>query len=151
WDRYGLQLDAGMPLNEEKTLRGRFVIDESHSHSFVDYVNKRTRMLYAALDYDISPDTMVGFGVSNPDSNGRPMIRGLPLYADGSDIGLPRSTYVGAWWNRAEIDQTTVYADLSHRFNSDWKMKVSALHLAEKNTSVHQRMQLSPAADGSGM
>lgn len=151
WDQYGLQLDAGMPLNEEKTLRGRFVIDESKSHSFIDYVNNDTRTLYAALDYDISPDTTIGFGVSNSNSSGRPMIRGLPLYADGSDIGLPRSTYTGAWWNRAEIDQTTIYTDLSHRFNNDWKMKVSALRMTEKNSSVHQRMQNSPAADGSGM
>lgn len=56
WDRYGVQLDAGGPLNAEGTLRGRVVVDEARSHSFVDYVNERARSLYAALDYDISPD-----------------------------------------------------------------------------------------------
>lgn len=151
WDRYGLQLDAGGPLNSEGTLRGRVVLDESRSHSFVDYVNDRTRSLYAALDYDISPDTTVGLGISHSDSNGRPMIRGLPRFADGRDLGLPRSTFVGAWWNRASIEQTTFYADLDHRFNADWRLKVSTLRMSEKNTSAHQRMHGNVAADGSGL
>jgi outer membrane receptor for ferric coprogen and ferric-rhodotorulic acid len=151
WDRYGLQLDAGGPLNAEGSLRGRVVVDEARGHSFVDYVNDRTRSLYAALDYDISPDTTLGLGISNSDSKGRPMIRGLPRFADGSDLGLERSTFVGAWWNRASIDQTMLFADLDHRFNADWKLKVAALRLSEKNTSTHQRMHGNVAADGSGL
>jgi outer membrane receptor for ferric coprogen and ferric-rhodotorulic acid len=151
WDRYNLQLDAGGPINADGTLRGRIVIDEARSHSFIDYVNNRTRSLYAALDYDITPDTTLGLAISNSDSKGRPMIRGLPLYPDGSDIGLPRSTYVGAWWNRAEIDQTTINADAHHRINNDWKLSVTAMYMREKNTSVHQRMHGVVAADGSGL
>ncbi|MCB5188571.1 TonB-dependent siderophore receptor [Methylobacillus caricis] len=151
WDHYGLQLDAGGPLNEEGSLRGRIVIDEDRTKSFIDYVWQNTQSLYAALDYDLGPDTTIGIGISNSDSDSRPMIRGLPRYPDGSDIGLPRSTYVGAVWNRAEIDQTTLYADLEHHFNSDWKVKVSALRMRERNTSVHQRMHGDVAADGSGL
>ncbi|WP_159916312.1 TonB-dependent receptor [Pantoea sp. 18069] len=151
WDRYGLQLDAGGPLNDEGTLRARLVVDEARGHSFIDYVNDRTRSLYAALDYDIGPDTTVGVGVSHSDSQSRPMIYGVPLRADGSDVGLPRSTYTGAWWNRSSIEQTMLYADLDHRFNADWKLKLAAVRLSEKNTSSHQRMHGNVAADGSGM
>jgi len=151
WDRYGLQLDAGGPLNDEGTLRGRLVVDESQSHSFIDYVNDRSTSLYAALDYDISPDTTVGVGVSHSDSQSRPMIYGVPLRADGSDVGLPRSTYTGAWWNQGSIEQTMLYADLDHRFNADWKLRIAAVRLSEKNTSTHQRMHGDVAADGSGM
>lgn len=151
WSRYGLQLDAGGPLNADGTLRGRVVVDQANSHSFVDYVNDRTRSLYAAVDYDVSPDTTIGLGVSDSDSQGRPMIRGLPRYPDGRDLGLDRSTYVGAWWNRAHIKQTTLFADVDHRFNPDWKLKVSALRMSEKNTSVHQRMHGTVASDGSGL
>ena len=151
WDRYGVQLDAGGPLNDEGTLRGRLVVDESQGHSFIDYVNDRSTSLYAALDYDVSPDTTVGVGVSHSDSQSRPMIYGVPLRADGSDVGLPRSTYTGAWWNQGSIEQTMLYADLDHRFNADWKLKVAAVRLSEKNTSTHQRMHGNVAADGSGM
>lgn len=151
WDRYGLQLDAGSPLNAEGTLRGRFVVDEARSHSFVDYVNNRTRSFYGALDFDLSPDTTVGLGVSYMNSQGRPMIRGLPRYTEGGDVGLPRSTFSGAWWNHAHLEQTTFYADLDHRFNANWKFKVSALHTNENNTSKHQRVQGAVVASGSGL
>lgn len=96
WDRYGVQLDAGGPLNAEGTLRGRVVVDEDRSHSFVDYVNDRTRSLYAALDYDLGPDTTVGLGVSNLDSKGRPFLLGVPLYeARKRACRAPRSRVPG--------------------------------------------------------
>lgn len=151
WDRYGVQLDAGGPLNAEGTLRGRVVVDESRSHSFVDYVNDRTRSLYAALDYDISPDTTVGLGVSHLDSKGRPFILGVPLQSGGGDVGLPRSTFTGSWWNRGNTEQTMLFADLDHRINANWKLKVSALRMSERNTSTHQRMHGTVAANGSGL
>lgn len=153
WSRHGLQLDAGGPLNADGSLRGRVVLDEARSHSFVDYVNNRTRTLYAALDYDISPDTTVGVGVSRMDSRGRPFILGLPLFADGGIPDLPRSTFTGAWWNRANVEQNTVYADLNHRFNADWKFKLAASRASERNTSTHQRMSGDPVLqpDGSGV
>ncbi|MCV2217627.1 TonB-dependent siderophore receptor [Thauera sp. Sel9] len=151
WDRHGLQVDAGGPLDDDGSLRGRVVLDEVRSHSFIDYVNDRTRSLYAALDYDVGLDTTLGLGVSHSDSHGRPMIRGLPRYPDGSDLHLPRSTFVGSWWNRMSIEQTTFHADLEHRFNADWKIKASALRMSEKNSSTHQRMHGLVAADGSGV
>ncbi|WP_221621865.1 TonB-dependent receptor [Variovorax sp. KBW07] len=151
WDRYGAQLDAGGPLNAEGTLRGRVVIDEDRRHSFTDYEWSNTRSLYAALDYDLSPDTTVGIGVSNADMKGRPMLRGFPRYPDGRDIGLPRSVFTGAVWNHTSVEQTTLYADLAHRFNDNWKLKVSALGMNEKNSSRHQRMHGDVEADGSGL
>lgn len=151
WDHYGLQLDAGGPLNPEGTLRGRVVVDEDRSHSFTDYVWDETRSFYAALDYDFTPDTTVGFGVSNTDGESRPMMRGLPRYPDGSDIGFSRSTYSGATWNHLDTDQTTVYLDLEHRFDDNWRFKSSLLRMQEHSDSIHQRMHGDVAADGSGL
>jgi iron complex outermembrane receptor protein/outer membrane receptor for ferric coprogen and ferric-rhodotorulic acid len=151
WDHYGLQLDAGSPLNAEGTLRGRVVLDEDRGHSYTDYVWNRTRNLYAALDYDLTADTTVGFGVANRDSRGRPMIVGLPRYADGSDIGLPRSTFTGSTWNRSHNEQTTFFADLEHRFNQDWRLKLAGAAMNESNTTAHQRAVGPVNADGSGL
>ncbi|WP_437880026.1 TonB-dependent siderophore receptor [Pseudomonas sp. LRF_L74] len=151
WDHYGLQLDAGGPLNAEGTLRGRMVVDEDRTHSFTDYAWSDTTSLYGALDYDLTPDTTIGVGISNSDNESRPMVRGFPRYPDGGDIGLPRSVYTGATWNRSEIEQTTLYADLEHRFDDNWKFKASALRMTEQNSSKHQRMHGDVAADGSGL
>ncbi|MFJ3260711.1 TonB-dependent siderophore receptor [Pseudomonas sp. NPDC086581] len=151
WDHYGLQADVGGPLNEAGTLRGRMVADQNDTHSFTDYVWSKTTSLYGALDFDLSPDTTVGIGFSNTDLNSRPMVRGLPRYPDGSDIGFSRSTYSGATWNRNDIEQTTVYADLTHRFDDNWSFKAAAVRMREHNDSTHQRMHGEVQPDGSGL
>jgi len=151
WDHYGLQADVGGPLNEAGTIRGRMVADQNDTHSFTDYVWSKTTSLYGALDFDLSPDTTVGIGFSNSDMNSRPMVRGLPRYPDGSDIGFSRSTYSGATWNRNDIEQTTVYADLTHRFDDNWSVKATAVRMREHNDSTHQRMHGDVQPDGSGL
>ncbi|WP_053180741.1 TonB-dependent siderophore receptor [Pseudomonas kilonensis] len=153
WDHYGLQLDAGGPLNQTGNIRGRVVIDEDQSNSFVDYAWNKTHSLYGALDVDLSEDTTLGFAVSQSNGESRGNIRGLPRYANGSMPDVSRSTYTGARWNRSEIDVTTYYTDLEHRFNEDWAFKVGAVYMTEDNQAKNQRVQrlggLNP--DGSGV
>lgn len=154
WDRYGLQLDAGGPLNQSGTVRGRVVADEDDSHSFIDYEWSKTHSLYGALDFDLREDTTLGLAVSRTEGESRPMIRGLPRYADGSMVNVPRSTFSGSTWNHSQIDVTTVYADLEHRFNDDWAFKVGAVHMSEDNDAKNQRLQSSGSSindDGSGV
>ncbi|SIT09259.1 TonB-dependent siderophore receptor [Achromobacter sp. MFA1 R4] len=151
WDHYGLTLDAGGPLNASGTLRGRMVLDEDRSHSYIDYVWDRTRNLYAALDYDITADTTVGLGVSNRYSRSRPMFVGYPRFADGGSIDLPRSTFTGSTWNRATNDQTIFNADVTHRFNDAWRLRLAGVAMEEDNTTVHQRVAGAVERDGSGL
>src|SRR5450830_264079 len=150
WDHYGAQLDVSSPLNAEGTLRGRAVIDEDDSHSFVDQVWSKSRTLYAALDYDLAPATTLGLAISNVNDHGRPTFIGLPRYADGSALNLPRSTFTGADWNRSEARQTNVYLDLEHHFNSQWSLKASAVNMQENTSSTHQRVASAIRPDGSG-
>ncbi|MNG73337.1 Ferric-pseudobactin receptor precursor [compost metagenome] len=154
WDHYGLQLDAGGPLTDDGRVRGRIVADEDQSDSFIDYKWSKSHSLYGALDIDLSDATTVGGGISYNRQESRPMLRGIPRYATGKPVDLPRSTYTGAHWNRAETDVTTYYLDLEHRFNDDWTFKAAAVRMDETNTSTHQRTQtvgegLEP--DGTGL
>ncbi|MFL1515263.1 TonB-dependent siderophore receptor [Pseudomonas prosekii] len=151
WDHYGLQLDAGGPLNQEGTIRGRFVADQDNSHSFVDSEWYETTSLYGALDFDLSDATTVGFAVSQSDGESRSNVRGFPRYADGKPIDLPRKTYTGAKWNHSDIDVTTLYTDLEHRFNDDWAFKVGAVRMTETNKAKNQRVQNGINADGTGV
>ncbi|MFJ4375238.1 TonB-dependent siderophore receptor [Pseudomonas japonica] len=154
WDHYGLQLDAGGPLNQSGSVRGRFIVDQDQSDSFIDYEWSKTLSLYGALDIDLSQDTTLGLAVSRSDGESRPMIRGLPRYADGRPVDLPRSTYTGARWNHSDIDVTTVQMDLEHRFNDDWSFKLGAVRMDEGNKARNQRLQSAGdglEADGSGV
>ncbi|KMT53363.1 TonB-dependent siderophore receptor [Pseudomonas fildesensis] len=138
WDHYGTQVDAGGPLNAEGTLRGRFVADYDTTNSFVDYAGSWNQTVYAAVDYDFTPDTTVGVGISNQKGHARPNFMSLPRYANGSDLGLPRSTFVGASWNRSVNNQTQVFADIEHRFNDDWKLKAAVIAMDEHNDATYQ-------------
>ena len=51
WNHYGLQLDANRLLNEDGSLRGRFVVDQDRSDSFVDYVDNTSTSYYGCLLY----------------------------------------------------------------------------------------------------
>ena len=150
WDHYGAQLDISTPLNAEGTLRARAIVDEDDTHSFIDQVWSKNRTLYAALDYDLAPATTVGLAASHVKAYGRPTFIGLPRYADGSELPLPRSTFTGADWNRSLVEQSTVYLDLEHHFNTQWSLKVSALGANESTSSTHQRVAFEIKPDGSG-
>ncbi|MBB3117114.1 TonB-dependent siderophore receptor [Pseudoduganella violacea] len=151
WDHLGAQLDAGGPLNAEGTLRGRVLLDEDRSHSYIDSVWSRAHTQYAALDYDLSSATTIGLGVSHASSRSRPQMIGLPRHADGGDIGLPRSTYTGAWWNRSQNEQSNLFFDLEHRLNERWTYKFAGIAMRESNASVHQRMAGAVDAKGNGV
>ncbi len=133
WDRYGLQVDGGGPLNESGTLRGRAVADYETRRSYVDYVNGRDQTFYGTLEYDLTPDTRASLGLSSEESRGRPNMRGFPAYNDGSPLDVSRSYYMGADWNRRKSTTDSIYFDLSHRFNDNWQGKVAAIRVRERH------------------
>lgn len=140
WDRYGLQLDAGGPLNAEGTLRARTVVSQNDNGSFIDYVRGWNQTVYGAVDYDFTPDLTVGLGVANQKGHSRPAMLGLPRYADGGNPDWSRSTYVGADWNRADNDQTSVFLDATYRLSDDWRLKAAGVYMSEHNGATYQAL-----------
>jgi len=119
WDTYRVQTDVSSALNDEKTLRGRLVTVYQDKESFVDTVESERKVAYGIFEYDITPDTMITFGSSIHKETKVPMIYGLPMYTNGNDIKLDRSTYYGASWNTSDIDNKTFFAELSSSLAND--------------------------------
>ncbi|WP_251961683.1 TonB-dependent siderophore receptor [Pseudomonas sp. Marseille-Q5299] len=132
WDNYRGQLDTGGPLNASGTLRGRAVIAEQSRHYFVDDANRKDQVYYGALDFDLNADTTLGLGVAYEDVDANPCWGGLPRYRDRSDLKLSRSTCLDPSWNTWRSQRTTVFSDVSHQLNEDWKLKVASVYT--KNT-----------------
>ncbi|NNA54127.1 TonB-dependent siderophore receptor [Pseudomonas lactis] len=128
WDNYHAELDTGGPLNDSGTVRGRASVSQQNRGSYMDLAKRQDQAFYAALDMDVSPDTTLGFGASYEDVDSTPCWSGLPRYRDGKSLGLSRSTCLGQAWNDWQSQRTTLFADLTHHFNDDWKLKVSAVH-----------------------
>ena len=128
WDNYHAEFDTGGPLNDSGTVRGRAAVSQQNRGSYMDLAKRQDQAFYAALDMDVSPDTTLGFGASYEDVDSTPCWSGLPRYRDGKSLGLSRSTCLGQAWNDWQSQRTTLFADLTHHFNDDWKLKVSAVH-----------------------
>ena len=58
-------------------------------------------------------------------------MNGLPRLNTGADLGLARSTYFGATWNRQDSSNRGLYFDVAHRFSDDWRFKVTGVHIKE--------------------
>ncbi|OAI86140.1 TonB-dependent siderophore receptor [Pseudomonas putida] len=128
WDDYRGQIDVGGPLNESGSVRGRAVATLQDRQYFYDNAKRQDQVLYGALDWDISPDTTLGFGLAYEDVDASPCYHGLPRYADGSDLKLSRSTCLGASWNDLQSQRITGFADLKHRFNDDWSLNFASVY-----------------------
>lgn len=137
WNNYGTRVDAGGPLNDEGTLRGRAVLDYEDKKSFLDTVWDRNLNVYAALDFDLTRNTTIGVGLAHARLKGNSAFySGLPSYTDGHKLDLPRSAYLGAGWNEANRRETQTFVDLEHRFDDNWKLKVAAVSIRENFDAV---------------
>lgn len=153
WDNYRGQIDTGGPLNAAGTLRGRAVVAEQSRHYFVDDANRKDQVYYGALDFDLSPDTTLGLGIAYEDVDANPCWGGLPRYKDRSDLNLSRSTCLDPSWNTWRSKRTTVFSDLTHQVNEDWKLKVASVYT--KNTQdikyAFASGAVTPGIDATGM
>ncbi|MFJ1299220.1 TonB-dependent siderophore receptor [Pseudomonadota bacterium AL_CKDN230030165-1A_HGKHYDSX7] len=137
WNNYRTDIDATGPLNESGSLRGRGVVSYNDRDYFYDGAKSRNGVLYGVLSYDLGPATTLTGGVSYEDLRSTPFFHGLPHYSNGEDIGLKRSTSLSQDWNRWNGKQTTAFAELAHRFNDDWSMRLTGTSTQESNDSKY--------------
>jgi outer membrane receptor for ferric coprogen and ferric-rhodotorulic acid len=106
WDNYRGEMDISGPLNDDASLRGRVVGVYQNKQSFVDYLHNERNVLYGVLAYDLTPDTVVTTGLNWQKTRSVPDIYGVPFASDKSSLHLPRSTYLGASWNRINFEKS---------------------------------------------
>ncbi|KGD92358.1 TonB-dependent receptor [Achromobacter sp. RTa] len=137
WDNYRADIDSTGPLNGSGSLRGRAVVSYNDSNDFYDVASSRNGVLYGVLSYDLGPATTLTGGISYEELRSTPFFHGLPHYANGDDIGLKRSTSLAQDWNRWNGKQTSAFAELAHRFDQDWSLRLTATSTQESNDSKY--------------
>ncbi len=152
WDTYRQSIDASGPLTEDGKLRGRLVAGHEDRDYFYDTAESRKNVLYGILEYDLTDATTVAAGASVEDLHSTPFFGGLPRNKDGSAVNVGRSTFTGADWNKWNNKQTTYFADITHDFNEDWRLKASGSYIRETNDILYSfgRGAVDPAT-GDGM
>ncbi|MHC3924138.1 TonB-dependent siderophore receptor [Alcaligenes nematophilus] len=137
WNNYRADLDVTGPLSEDGALKGRAVASYNQHDYFYDGADSKTGVLYGVLSYDFSPDTKLTGGLSYEKMRATPFFHGLPHYSTGEDLGLKRSTSLGQDWNSWNSTQTSAFAELAHRFNEDWSMRLTGSTTEESNDSKY--------------
>ncbi|MBV6288619.1 TonB-dependent siderophore receptor [Pseudomonas aegrilactucae] len=126
WDNYRTEVDASGALNDSATLRGRVVTAYQARDSFQDVADTERSVFYAIGEADLSENSTFTLGVSNQSVNNTSTWGGLPTAIDGSDLRLPRSTYLGSDWEYWDQDNTTLFSRLDYRLANDWKLLLAA-------------------------
>lgn len=126
WDRYRAEVDASGPLNDAGSLRGRVVAAYQNHQSFQDVVQNERSLFYGVFDADLTDSTTLTFGASRQKDNNGNGYGGIPVAANGSDLHLPRSTFLGYDWEFWDRLNETAFVNLEHHFDNGWKLNLNA-------------------------
>jgi outer membrane receptor for ferric coprogen and ferric-rhodotorulic acid len=130
-DYYREVFDATGALGLDGALRGRIVAANTNQDYFYDRASRRQHKFYGVMQYDMTPTTMLTIGGSLEQVNAVPISNGLPLYANGADPHLPRSTSLIFPMNHSSTHNNEVFFKLDQKFNDYWKLKIEATSLSQ--------------------
>ncbi|MEN2976052.1 TonB-dependent siderophore receptor [Tistrella bauzanensis] len=124
WNNYRGVADVSGPIAGNGRVRGRVVGAYQDRESFTDTTDTQVGVGYAAIDADITDDTMLSLGVWRQEREGTPF-NGLPVSTTGEFLDISRSTFIGADWNRFENSSNEAIASLTHSFDNGGRAEIS--------------------------
>lgn len=128
WDFVRAEVDAGGKLNEAGTVRARIGGAFQDRDNFVDYNQNQVWVGYGTLAFDITEDTTLSLYAWHQERDMLPF-NGLPAInlgnGEGRLLNVPRSTFVGATWNRFDNQTTDYLAELKHDLANGGEAKAS--------------------------
>jgi outer membrane receptor for ferric coprogen and ferric-rhodotorulic acid len=133
WDKLRGVADVSGPLNASGSVRGRLVAVAQNANSYVDYYSRDTRNLYAIVEADLAPGTLLSLGVDHMETRADGASYGhLPLFfSDGAQTHYARSRNPATRWSYWDNDSTNLFGTLKHDFGGGWKLDVGASRLRQ--------------------
>ena len=136
WDRYRVEGDVSGALNEGRSVRGRLVAAGEKGASFKDVVDNDLGIVYGVVDADVGEAGLVTAGVVYQRTREVPDPFGVPMGQGATELGLPRSTYLGEDWNRTKNTKLNPFVEFDYYFNDDWKFNTKLNYI---DTRMDQR------------
>ncbi|MCT7537307.1 TonB-dependent siderophore receptor [Aliarcobacter butzleri] len=140
WDTYKGQLDVSGGLNEDDSIRGRFVATYSDGENQQDRYNKENSLIYGALDFDLSDNTLLTTALTYQKTNiDNATPHGFPfITTDGKkQTTFDRYDNPAADYTYSDTEKLNLSAGLEHYFNDDWKSVVNYSYTKAKNDRVY--------------
>ncbi|MCD4514351.1 TonB-dependent siderophore receptor [Brucella pseudogrignonensis] len=144
WNDYRGILDVGGPLNDAKTLRGRFVTSLRDSDTFTYGQKREQHLFYGVIEADLTENTTLTFGGyhTKEDSPGADWA-GLPTREDGTFYDWDRSARAAPLWTYWNKENASVFAEIVHTFDNEWKAEAKGAYITGKmdmaGTSLYGR------------
>jgi len=135
WENRRVVADVSSPLVASGAIRGRAVAVWQEKESSVDYEEDRKHAFYGVVEADLSDSTLLTASVQYQKNQGNTDY-GLPMAADGSDLGFGRSTFFGVDWGRIQKENILYTLRLDQQLGGDWRLR-AAYHRSE--TQVDNR------------
>ncbi|HGG8004746.1 TPA: TonB-dependent siderophore receptor [Neisseria meningitidis] len=132
--QYKAEADVSGSLNSDGSVRGRVMAQTVGASPRPAEKNNRRETFYAAADWDINPDTVLGAGYLYQQRRLAPY-NGLPADANNKLPSLPQHAFVGADWNKFKMHSHDVFADLKHYFGNGGYGKVGMRYSDRKADS----------------
>lgn len=152
--QYKAEADVSDSLNSDGSVRGRVMAQTVGASPRPAEKNNHHETFYAAADWDINPDTVLGAGYLYQQRHLAPY-NGLPADADGKLPSLPQHAFVGADWNKFKMHSHDVFADLKHYFGNGGYGKVGMRYSDRKADSNYtfagSKLNNSGKADVAGL
>lgn len=142
WNRHYLEADLGGSLNEDRTIRGRFVASNADIKNQVDYNDNDNSSFYGTLEFDLTDHTLLTvYGLHQ--SKDIVPANGLPAYSDGSLLDIKRSTFIGSSKDYFTSDTNDFGASLQHTFMNGGVLQLSARYM-EHDADIEQTFSNGP-------
>jgi outer membrane receptor for ferric coprogen and ferric-rhodotorulic acid len=125
WNNYRGEFDIGGPILDNGRVKGRFAASAHESDMFYDYGSRRRYVAYGIVSADLLPNLVLSVGAHHQ-TYYAPIQTGLPGYVGGGLISVPRSTYLGADWNKMRDRDTLGFAELNWAVSDQWRIKATA-------------------------
>lgn len=131
YDNKRVEADINRPLNEDKTLRSRFVVMDEDRGYFYQHTHGKKWAALGALEYDLTPATTLSLSFASQDWDIKAPWSGLPTSSALNGAGqyilldVSPSTFNVPDWGKQQTHIDEISASAEHRFDNSWTTKVS--------------------------
>lgn len=121
-----LMVDYNMQPMLDGRLRARFVgsFEDQHAYRYPEKYERAS--FFGVTEFDLTDQTTLRFSAWRQRSNEvRDFRQGVPTWNDGTLIDFPADTTATQDWALFRFRSLWLNAEIEHRFNDDWKLKLS--------------------------
>ncbi|MYM37295.1 TonB-dependent siderophore receptor [Duganella sp. FT94W] len=127
WNARRAQADVSTALTKDGSVRARVVGEYTDADSWVNLLGNKSKTLYATVEADLTPNTVLDVGFSRQENNVKsPMWGGLSYwYTNGKQTNWDVSKTAAAGWTHWNNSYNNAFANLRHTFDNGWKLDAS--------------------------